>query len=180
MNFLPTNYSLPKADTSHYFRLEDGNNTFRVLSPALVGWKYWTDKEGRVLEKPVKGCTTVFVPSPDQVADKPRPSLTHFWAFVVWNYQEEQVQILEITQNTIMEAISQYLYSAQWGDPSTYDFIVHKRGSGLDTSYQVTVNPKEALDPGIVELYQQMQIDLTALFRGDDPFKGAEKAQPVQ
>lgn len=179
MNFLPQNYQLPKAE-SNYFKLEEGNNTFRCLSSALTGWKYWKDKEGRVLEKPVKGCTTVFVPTPDQVPDPSVMSLAHFWAFVVWNYKEKQVQLLEITQNSIMEAISQYVYSPQWGDPSTYDFVVHKRGTGLDTAYQVTVNPKAGLDPGIVEMYRKMQIDLSALFRGEDPFKGAERPQPVQ
>lgn len=178
MNFLPTNYQLPKAE-SNYFKLEEGTNTFRCLSPALTGWKYWTDKEGRPLPKPIKGCTTVFVPSPDQVADKPVPSLAHFWAFVVWNYKEAQVQLLEITQNTIMEAISQYVYNERWGDPSTYDLVIHKRGTGLDTTYQVTVNPKAALDPGIVEMYRKMQIDPTKLFRGEDPFKVAKKSQPV-
>ena len=44
----------------------------------------------------------------------------------------------------------------------------------LRTEYQVTVNPKAPLDAGITKLYQDMQIDLEALFRGEDPFKQAE------
>ena len=43
-----------------------------------------------------------------------------------------------------------------------------------NTKYQVSVNPKASLDTGILKLYQDMQIDLNALFRGDDPFKQTE------
>jgi hypothetical protein len=78
-----------------------------------------------------------------------------------------------------MEALTQYLYSPKWGDPTAYDVLIHKSGEGLETRYQVTVDPKEALDEGIVTLYQDMQLDLAALYRGEDPFKPAENGQTM-
>jgi hypothetical protein len=34
--------------------------------------------------------------------------------------------------------------------------------------------PKEKLDPGITQLYKDMNINLEALFTGDDPFAPAK------
>ena len=36
--FLPENYKSPEGN---YMKLQDGENTFRVLSSAIVGWEYW-------------------------------------------------------------------------------------------------------------------------------------------
>ena len=171
MNFLPENYTLPKGD-SNYYKLEDGDNVFRVLSPATVGWKYWTDEKGEVLERPVKGCKSICVKTPQEAKQPAR----HFWAFVVYSYKSNAIHLYEITQMGIMEAIQQFILNPNWGDPQGYDLIVNKTGTGLDTKYQISVNPKVELDQGILKLYQDMQIDLQALFRGEDPFK-AESAE---
>jgi hypothetical protein len=179
MSFLPTNYEVPKNGDSYYYKFEDGANTFRVLSSAVVGWLYWEDEQGNVLANPVKGCKARHVKNLEEIAEAKRRSPTfkvkHFWAFVVYNYNASQVQVLKLTQNSIMEAVTQYVRSSKWGDPKEYDFIIHKDGQGLETRYQMTVNPKAKLEAGIVKLYQDMQIDLEALFRGEDPFKQAEK-----
>ena len=178
MSFLPTNYEVPKNGDSYYLKFEDGENCFRVLSDAIVGWLYWEDDQGNVLDSPVKGCKAIHVKRvediPEATRQNPNLHLKHFWAFVVWNYRDEAVQILKLTQNSIMEAMTQYIQSVKWGTPNGYDFIIHKNGEGLDTRYQITVNPKEPLDEGVVKMYQDMGIDLEALFRGEDPFKPAE------
>lgn len=178
MTFLPKNYAMPKNGNGYYLKFEDGENTFRVLSDAIVGWVYWEDEAGNVLSNPVKGCKAIHVQTVEEISQTARKSpqlnLKHFWAFAVYNFAENQVQILKLTQNSIMEAMAQYLHSPKWGDPREYDFVIHKDGQGLETRYQVTVNPKEPLDAGIVAMYRQMQVDLTAYFRGEDPFKAGE------
>jgi hypothetical protein len=40
-SFLPDNYERPAASGGNYAKLEDGQNRFRFLSPAVVGWLYW-------------------------------------------------------------------------------------------------------------------------------------------
>lgn len=179
MTFLPKDYEMPKNGNGHYLKFDEGENTFRVLSDAIVGWVYWQDDQGNVLDSPIKGCKAIHVKSveeiPEATLQSPNLQLKHFWAFVVWDYRDQAVQILKVTQNSIMEAMEQYAQSAKWGDPKGYDFIIHKNGEGLETRYQVTVNPKEPLDEGIVKMYEDMKIDLAAYFRGEDPFKQAEK-----
>ncbi|MEM7345747.1 MAG: hypothetical protein AAF485_16000 [Chloroflexota bacterium] len=169
MNFLPTNYQLPKSD-NHYLKLEAGDNTFRILSPAVTGWKYWEDANGTTLENPVKGCKPKYVHQREAAPSKAR----HCWLFTVWNYTDKQVKILELTQNSVMKDIAKYVHNDQWGNPRTYDFNIYKRGEGLNTDYQVTVNPKQKLEPTVLEAYKAAQIDLEAFFRGDDPFNVGE------
>jgi hypothetical protein len=178
MTFLPKNYAMPKNGNGYYLKFEEGENTFRVLSDAIVGWVYWEDDQGNVLDSPIKGCKAIHVKRVEEIPEaarkSPRLHLKHFWAFVVWSYRDEAVQILKLTQNSIMEAMTQYIQSAKWGNPTGYDFIIHKNGEGLETRYQVTVNPKEPLDEGIVKMHEDMKVDLGAFYKGEDPFKQPE------
>ena len=47
-DFLPDGYQTPEIP-SNYMTLEEGQNSFRVLSSAIVGYKWWIEKgeEGR-------------------------------------------------------------------------------------------------------------------------------------
>jgi hypothetical protein len=49
--FLPTNYEVPVSD-GNYMKLKIGENRFRVLSSAIVGYEYWTKDN-----KPVRSRT---------------------------------------------------------------------------------------------------------------------------
>ena len=37
--FLPSGYK----EVSNYMKFVDGENRFRILSPAIVGWEYWNE-----------------------------------------------------------------------------------------------------------------------------------------
>ena len=54
MSFLPDNYSEPVE--SNYMSFEEGDNTFRVLDKATVGWEYWKETiiEGKKVNRPVR------------------------------------------------------------------------------------------------------------------------------
>jgi len=101
-----------------------------------------------------------------EIGDEPK----HFWAFVVWNYKDEKVQILEVTQKGIMKAIRNLVNDEDWGDPKNYDLVVTREGEGLETEYSVNPKPKTELDKGIQVFYKDLNINLEALFDGDDPF----------
>lgn len=166
MSFLQKGYQIPKQE-SGYMKLEEGDNTFRVLSSAITGWEWWIDDpKNKEKRKPLRVKDQAEIPDNALRADP-----KHFWAFAVWNVEEERVQILELTQRTIMTAIERLVRNEKWGDPKEYDITVFRSGKELnDTNYTVTPNPKEKLDPGIVKMYKDMKIDLEALYRGDDPF----------
>lgn len=166
--------------TSNYMKFEDDDNVFRILGSfgegtAIQGMLYWTTVEGK--RKPVrlpKKADGTFPSVPvseletNKFGDLDMPK--YFWALPVWNYQEKKVQILEITQKTILKSIKSYIGNSKWGDPRDYDIIVNRGKEGDKTVYTVTVNPKEKLDKAIVEQFTSMNINMRALFKGEDPF----------
>jgi len=164
MFFPNQDYTIPTS--SKYMRLVEGKNKFRVLSSAIVGWEYWNTQD-----KPVRQ-QEPFEDVPDDIKhDKDgRVSIKHFWAFAVWNYQEKKIQILELTQKSIMNAIKSYVDEESWGDPKQYDIVITRSGSGFDTEYQTIANPHTPPPAEAVEEYGNKTINLNALFDGTDPF----------
>ena len=160
--FLPEGYKEPQGN---YMKWQDGENIFRVLSSAVVGYEYWTADT-----KPVRAKEAWTSTPADIKKDKDgKPTgIKHFWYFAVWNYTAEKVQVLEITQKGIMSSMKAYIMNEKWGDPKTYDFIVTKSGSGFDTDYVVSVNPKSDAPKATFDG------DLESIFDGGDPFMSKE------
>lgn len=170
-NFFPTeDYKMPT--TSNYMKFEEGENAFRVLSSAIIGYEYFTMENKPVRSKEQFDAIPVDIKMVKDDAGKSVPSkISHFWAFAVWNYQAKRVQVLELTQKTIMKPMQAYIKNPKWGSPKEYDFIVNKTGSGFDTEYALTVNPKSPLDEEVKVACKKLQINLEALYEGGDPFK---------
>ena len=166
-DFLPTSYEVPSSQ-SNYMKWAEGDNRFRILSSPIIGWEAWEDlPDGK--RKPIR--TTVDKPfTVDQVEDP--TTIKHFWAMAVWDYQEEKIRILEITQKGIQRTLRALSKDPDWGTPvQTYDIVVTRKGKTLnDTEYSVLPKPAKKLDEGILQMYKDMTIDLTALYRGEDPF----------
>lgn len=160
MTFLPKDYKAP--NTSNYMKLVEGRNQFRVLGSAVVGFEYWN-----VDKKPVRSKEMwEELPVDIQVDKDGKYKITHFWAFPVWNYDAQRIQILELTQKSIMDVMKEYVENPAWGSPLEYDFIISRKGSGFDTEYSVTVNPKSPAP----EAKGVEKIKLESLFSGNDPF----------
>ena len=156
MEFLPKNYEAPKTE-GNYFKFKKGANTFRILSPAIVGYEYWTADK-----KPIRS------PEPwDERPDdmKEGGTVKYFMACVVYNYEAKKVQILEITQKTVREAIEALAMNKKWGDPSKYDIVVEAKGDGMEREYSVFPEPHSEAPKA-----EYSQINLNALFKGEDPF----------
>ena len=162
MSFLPTDYKIPKAP-SGYMRFEEGLNRIRILSSAIVGYEYFTNEN-----KPMRSRE----PFEDYPSDiKKDGKIKPFWAFVVWNYNLKMVQILELTQKSIMFAIKALVDNSKWGDPKKYDIAITKIGEGLDTEYTVQGEPPiEEPTLEIKALFKAKPIYLEALYSNDDPF----------
>lgn len=161
-DFFPTtDYTIPTS--SNYMKFQKGKNTFRVLSSAIVGYEYWNTQN-----KPVRS-REAFDKLPEDIQidkDGNPKKIQHFWAFVVWNYQDKKVQILQLTQKSIMTAIQGLVHDTDWGNPKNYDITVNKTGDGFDTEYSVTPRPHSAFEA----VKDIPKIDLEALFKGEDPF----------
>ena len=165
-DFLPTKYEVPSSQDK-YMKFIQGDNKFRILSSPIIGWEFWVDGEDgkrKPLRKPMDKPFTM------DEADDPE-KIKHFWAMAVWNYKDEKVQILEITQKGIQKSLRALSVDADWGSPvQKYDITVNKTGEKLETEYQTRPTPPKKMDEGIIKLYEDMNIVLERLFDGGDPF----------
>ena len=84
----------------------------------------------------------------------------------------EKVQILEIKQIGIMNALDALYDSKAWGDVTGYDIVITKTKTGpepMNVEYSVVPEPKKPVSKKILEAYDG-KINLEALFEGEDPF----------
>lgn len=165
MNILPFNngYESPKQ-SNNYMKLQEGENKFRILSPAVYGWEDWVNKKPvryKMNEKPAKPF------------DETKP-VKHFWAFIVWNYAEEKIQMLQITQASLRNALEPLCTSEDWGAPFFYDIKIHKKGEGINTEYSLTPVPHKPLAPHVEEAFKNKPCNLEALFDDMDPFASGQ------
>jgi hypothetical protein len=177
-NFLPKGYQTPESQ-NNYMELVEGANTFRILSPAIVGYMWWvdTDDGGRV---PVRVRTAEEVPTEVRNATDSRAKAKHFWAFTVYNYQTQAIQVLELKQQTILRAIEAFVNNPKWGNPQGYDLTIEKVKTGprdRDVEYTVVPEPPSTVDEGIAALAKSIPVRLEALYDGEDPFALTDKEE---
>jgi len=159
MSFLPEGYKAPTA-SGYYMKLVDGENRIRIMSKPVVGWEDWKDN------KPIRFAMDK---KPAKPIDPKKP-VKHFWAMVVFNYNEEQIQVYQINQATIRKSIEALSNDADWGAPYCYDIKIMKTGDGVDTEYAVNPVPHKPIDPYLVTCFNERPCNLNALFDGADPF----------
>lgn len=161
---IPKNTQIPQGQ-SQFMKFKQGDNTFRVMSDVVTGWEGWKDK------KPFRRAGDVCNIKVEEVdLDKGgKPNRKYFWAMAVWNYDSKQIQVLEITQTSIMNVLFNLESNGKWGDLKNYDMTITKKGDGLETEYQSVPNPKEDLTPEIIKAYKDSNVDLNKLFDGEYP-----------
>ena len=93
----------------------------------------------------------------------------YFVMGLVYNYQKEKLQVLEITQKSILKALKSYVESEEYGHPSGYDLTIEKKGDGLNTEYTVVVSPPKPLSAEIENLIGETSCDLQKIFEGEYP-----------
>lgn len=158
-NFIPEGYEVPQGK-SNYTKFEQGDNRFRILSKPIVGWEDWKDKKPfryRMDEKP-------------KTSFDPKKEVKHFWAFIVFNYQQKEIQILQVSQKSIQAAIKGYAQDEDWGNPFEYDINISRKGEGMDTEYTITPKPHKKVSAEILQAFKDKPCFLEALFSGADPF----------
>ena len=177
-DFLPEGYQTPEVP-SNYMTLEEGQNCFRVLSSAIIGYEWWMEngEEGR---RPVRVRSADEIPEEVRQATDNRQMAKHFWAFSVFNYKTQTIQILVLKQQTIMRAMEAFTKNPKWGNPKGYDLIIERDRTGSkerDVEYHVIPEPPSPLDEGIVELAKSVPVRLEAMFTGEDPFAEPQEEQ---
>lgn len=131
------------------------------MAKPITGYVYWT-----VDKKPIRSSDF-----PETVKDiRGEEKIKHFWAFPIWNYKAQKLQIYEITQVTIQKPIMDLLNSEDWGDPEGFDITVSKSGKDLETEYSVQPHPHKAPPIEAVVALKKSRLNLDALYQGGDPF----------
>lgn len=162
-DFLPQDYEAPEGG-GNYMKLKDGENKIRILSKPVVGWVDWKDKKPFRFPMDKK---------PEKPLDK--NPIKHFWAFIVWNYTDQAIQILEITQQTIQTQIINLTKDEDWGAPFDYDIKITKKGRDLDTKYSVIPAGKKPVADEIQKAALDKPCYLDALFTNADPWVVTDK-----
>lgn len=163
--FIPKDYKSPVSN-SGYMKLQQGENLIRILSTAIMGWVDWKDNKPHRFKMNNKPKTSF----------DPKKPVRHFWAFIVWDYADKAIKIMEITQSTIQGELQNLSQDEDWGNPSQYDVKITRKGESLETEYSVIAKPKKDLTEEIKTAYDEKKINLSALFSGNDPFKVADKS----
>lgn len=158
-NWLDDDYEKP-ASGGNYTKWQPGPNKIRILSRPIWGTLGWQETDGK--KKPVR--TPKKDDPPAGLAD-----VKHFWAFTVWNYAKECIEVCEVTQSSIQDAILRLKDDPDWGDPLTFNLTVHKEGQGMETKYTVTPSPGATPENAVAALGAS-PVNLKALFTGEDPF----------
>lgn len=159
MSFLPQDYEAPRG-VSFYMKIEEGDNLLRILSQPVLGWEDWENKKPyrfRFNNKPAKSID-------------PKKPVKHFWDMIVWNYREEQIQILHITQASIKKSLETYAKSKAWGAPNFYDINIVRTGKDKDSDYQVIPMPPKPVESYVIQAFKERPCNLEASFDGGDCF----------
>ena len=163
-DFLPQDYEAPQGQ-SNYMKLQKGENKLRILSKPIIGWLDWKDKVPYRFQMNAK---------PEKPLDK--NPIKHFWAFIVFDYADHSVKILEITQATIQSAIANLSKDDEWGAPFAYDLKINRKGEGMETEYSVTPSPKKDLTEDQKKIALGKPAYLPALFTNADPWVVTDKS----
>lgn len=140
-SFVPEGYEV-KTSGGDFFKLNAGDNKFRILTDAVVGREGWKDN------KPFRrggADAQIDADEVDMDAKTKKPKVNDFMAFYVYNHNDDKVQIASFTQTGIKKAIVEYASDEDWGHPTGFDITVNKTGEGLTTKYTVKPSVPKAL-----------------------------------
>lgn len=157
----PDGYRPESSSDGAYLKIKEGDTKIRILSAPLIGYVGWTNEK-----KPIRA-KTIDELDKTNLKDMPR----EFHAFVIWNYNNNRLEVAEFTQMSIKNDIFNLATSEDWGDCRHYDIVIKRKGTSFsDTEYSVIPSPKTELTPDILEEAKNSKIKLEKLFTGDNPF----------
>jgi hypothetical protein len=184
-NPLDPNFEEPKR-YGDYTKLEEGENRLRILSEGIFGVEYWKEteeidlrtgkKKKKPIRRPIEQATTI------ETSDWP-----YFYAFFVWNYKAQKIQILSSTKRGIVKGLEKLTTSEDWKDVSQYDLIILKTktnpSDNMSVEYSITPRRPTALEAEISEKWENSCFNRNALlllFAGQDPFEYQHKLKEQQ
>jgi len=98
-------------------------------------------------------------------------------AVPVYNFDTGNVQVLSLTQKSIIKELDSISSLEEYSDLTAWDFSLSKKGSGLTTEYTLRPVPRkkgaqEHIDAAWIEA-KSNGFDISRLLTGGNPFKAA-------
>lgn len=153
---IPTGTKIPSSG-SGFMKFELGQNRLRVLGDFQIGWEGWINGKPTRHRGDVCHIDASIV---DQNKDG-TPNMHYFWVAPVYDYRDQAVRVLEITQKTIMGTLQNLEENPAWGDVKKYDLVVSKTKNGDKTSYAVVANPPTVMPNEILTLLEESKAQET-------------------
>lgn len=128
----------PKSD---FMRLEEGENTVRVMGNPVQFYIHWVvDSSGSKskINSPVNDPELV-----NRLEDSGFKRQAR-WLIKVLDRKDDQFRLLEVGPQ-IYNGIKSLYNNARWGKVTQYDITINRAPKGVQPLYSVTPNPKEAL-----------------------------------
>ena len=167
--FLPSNYELPVTPSS-YTKFEDWETVKIRILPSWMEkdcnlmWEYYDERweKAKVVRSLTKFEETPWIKEGRQQKE--------VWAFKVWNYSLEQVQICTVSQKSIKVAIMWFINDEDYGDPLKYDIKIKREWTWLETQYTINPAPPRTFEE---EKFQNndKEIDWFKYLEWESPFK---------
>ena len=164
----------------HLNKMEPSTSVrFQVLTPTSIGWEWWTEDAGKYkpnrVETPITDLAEAPIPAYAKVGkDRNRPK--HIWANVVYNYDENCLQILSVHQSTVQSGLRNT--AKEWGSPTDVDYTFVITAPAKDQrAYSVQGVPANALPADAKR--QAALVDLGVLFDGGDPWEALDADVPI-
>ena len=96
-------------------------------------------------------------------------------AVPVYNHDTSKVQILQLSQKSIIRELDSISQMEDYSNLLEWDFVLGKEGNGLNTEYSLRAVPrKKNTEPTIQEAWKEVQaggFDISRLLSGTNPFK---------
>jgi hypothetical protein len=171
MSFFPKEIKV--ESTSRYTKLDKGTTRIRMFGKPFFYYETWLDKDdgGRT---PKRFALTDSISTAELGPD----GIKQVMSIVIYNYNESAIQILSISQKTILKAIKNYSENSKYGDPTGYDINITKEGEGKQTRYTVIADPKEKAPKEAIDAYENENIELEMLLLNGDPFNHPNEKKP--
>ncbi|WKN44904.1 hypothetical protein [Tunicatimonas pelagia] len=179
INFFEQGHEIPDK-RNQYMKFESGKNRIRFVGNPISGFVFFGKierEDGTETVKPYRRRESEGEFSLEEMINRDARTnkdgelekQKYFVAGLVYNYQKERLQVLEITQKSILKALKSYVDSEEYGHPSGYDLTIEKKGDGLNTDYSVIASPPKSLSAEIETLVGETSCDLPKIYDGEYP-----------
>jgi hypothetical protein len=149
---------------SKYLKLTEGVHLIHLLTPPQEVVSYFVEFLEGSDGKKQKICT------PD-LGDGTYPANTkRTWAFKIWNYDTQEIQVWEVSQKSIQSYLSAIPQGKIKNDWLKYPIQITRKGDKMDTEYLLDKGDTSLIPAEAEKAKANTYVNLSAMIAGQDPF----------